>query len=84
MQMVSGPLRFYEWLLGFEVPAFFSGDVVLHEWYDEVVERFRIRIVVSNPTFGKLFGYSGSFTVEYRPISEVPREVMPIHARPRE
>jgi hypothetical protein len=66
------------------VPAFFSGDVVLHEWYDDVVERFRIRIVVSNPTFGKLFGYSGSFTVEYRPISEVPRAVMPIHARPRE
>jgi hypothetical protein len=62
----------------------FSGYADVHEWYDDVAERFRIRVVVSNRMWGKLFGYTGSFGVEYRPVTTVPRAVKPMREERRE
>jgi hypothetical protein len=80
----SGAQRFYEGPVGFNFPMLFSGYADVNEWYDDVVERFRIRVVVSNPIWGKLFGYTGSFRVEYRPVKSVPRDVKPVREEVRE
>ena len=80
----SGAQRFYEGPVGFSFPMLFSGYADVNEWYDDVVDRFRIRVVVSNRVWGKLFGYTGSFGVEYRQVEEVPRDVKPVREEARE
>jgi hypothetical protein len=69
LRLRSGEQRFYEGLLGFRFPPFFSG----------VADVFRIEVRVSNPTWGPLFGYSGSFTAHW--LSVCPGSV-PTGARP--
>ena len=76
---LRGEQRFYEGLLGFRFPPFFSGVADVCEWYDDRLERFRIEVRVSNPTWGPLFGYSGSFTAHW--LSVCPGGV-PTGARP--
>lgn len=84
MRLRSGAQRFYEGPVGFRLPMLFSGDVDVYEWYDDVAESFRIRVVASNSILGKLFGYTGSFRIEYRPVSEMPRVVKPVQEERRE
>jgi hypothetical protein len=38
----------------------------VREWFDDAADRFRIEVVVTNRTWGRLFGYRGSFNVEWR------------------
>jgi hypothetical protein len=49
------------------------------EWYDDSAECFRIRVIVSNRRWGKLFGYTGSFQCErvnpLPPATLLPRRV---------
>lgn len=84
LHLQSGAQRFYEGPVAFSFPMLFSGYADVCEWYDDVAERFRIRVVVSNRVWGKLFGYTGSFTVEYRPVTHVPRDVQPMRDEWRE
>jgi hypothetical protein len=58
----------------------------VREWWDEDAQRFRIRVDVANPTFGRLFGYEGSFTVVERPCTrgEIPLDVLPLREERRE
>jgi len=79
LRLRSGEQRFYEGLLGFRFPPFFSGVADVCEWYDDRLERFRIEVRVSNPIWGPLFGYSGSFTAHW--LSVCPGSV-PTGARP--
>jgi hypothetical protein len=76
----SGEQRFYERLIGFRFPMFVSGVANVCEWYDDVIGKYRIDVTVRNRYWGPLFGYSGSFEVEWRVMR--PEEV-PRHARPR-
>lgn len=84
VQLRSGAQRFYEGPIGFNFPMLFSGYADVCEWYDEQVDRFRIQVVVSNRAWGKLFGYTGSFSVEYHPVSAVPLDVKPLREEARE
>ncbi len=59
----SGAPRFYEGSIVFSFPLFFSGIADVCEWYDDDAEKFRIQVEVSNRTWGRLFGYRGSFDV---------------------
>jgi hypothetical protein len=76
----SGAQRFYERALAFSFPLFFSGVADVCEWYDDECQRFRISVNVSNRYWGPLFGYHGSFEVEWRPA---PRHQLPSHCMPR-
>jgi hypothetical protein len=76
----SGEQRFYEGLIGFRFPMFFSGVANVCEWYDEAIGRYRIDVNVHNRYWGPLFGYNGWFDVAWRVMR--PEEV-PRHARPR-
>jgi hypothetical protein len=80
----SGAQRFYEGPVAFSFPMMFSGVANVCEWYEE--ERYRIQVVVENKTWGRLFGYTGSFDVECRKIGPdgVPDHIRPVREERRE
>lgn len=86
LRLRSGAQRFYEGRLGFTFPPLFSGVADVCEWYDDATERYRIEVAVNNRTWGPLFGYRGSFDVEWRDVSpaEIPDDVRPRRTERRE
>ena len=86
LSLRSGEQRFYEWRRGFRFPLFLSGVANVCEWYEADEGRFRIRVEVTNPVWGQLFGYEGWFTIEEsecRP-GHVPAELLPRREERRE
>ena len=86
IRLRSGKQRFYEGPIGFNFPMLFSGIADVHEWYDDKDHCFRISVNVKNRTWGPLFGYRGSFNVEWRTVAagEVPSHILPHRQEPRE
>lgn len=82
----SGAQRFYEGSLGFGFPMLFSGVAEVCEWYEEQDQQFHIEVNVRNRVWGSLFGYRGSFQVNWVPVmpDEIPAEVMPVRCERRE
>lgn len=80
LRLRSGEQRFYEGPGGFRFPLLWSGVADVCEWYDDAAGRFRIDVCVANRLWGPLFGYSGAFDIEYRPVTHTP---IPPHVRPR-
>lgn len=80
----SGEQRFYEGFIGFRFPLFFSGIANVCEWYDDSTDKFQIEVTVHNKVWGKLFGYRGSFDVEWIETDTVPTDILPIRYEPRE
>jgi hypothetical protein len=79
LRIRSGEQRFYEGPVAFAFPSLFSGVADVCEWYDDVVGRFRIEVSVRNRRWGPLFGYRGSFDVEWRSVTpgSIPSGVLP-------
>ena len=79
LRLRSGAQRFYECVIGFSFPMLFSGIADVREWYDDAARRFRIEVDVHNRVWGPLFGYRGSFDVEWRKVvaGYVPIHIMP-------
>jgi hypothetical protein len=75
----SGAQRFYDGAIAFRFPLFFSGVAEVCEWFDEAQQCFRIQVDASNRTWGDLFGYSGSFKVDWRstPPNYIPNAILP-------
>jgi hypothetical protein len=86
LRLRSGEQRFYEGVIGFRFPSLFSGVADVCEWYDDQTEKYRISVNVTNPRWGPLFGYEGSFDVEWKPVRshEVPADVKPVREERRE
>jgi hypothetical protein len=86
LRLRSGAQRFYEGPIGFTFPMLFSGIADVREWYDEKAQRFRIVVDVHNRTWGPLFGYRGTFEVEWRKVegAVVPNHVLPCRQEKRE
>ncbi len=86
LRLRSGAQRFYEGPVAFEFPLLFSGVADVCEWYDDVEQCFRIDVNVTNKTWGKLFGYSGKFKVEWLPVAagDTPATILPRRVEPRE
>jgi hypothetical protein len=72
--------------VGFRFPMFFSGVADVCEWYDDATARFNIEVNVHNRIWGPLFGYNGSFEVEWKPTkeSEIPSHAKPYREEKRE
>jgi len=83
LRLRSGAQRFYEGPVGFNFPMVFSGYADVHEFFDESSHRFRIEVEVKNQVWGKLFGYSGGFDVEYLEVDVVPEDVRPVREERR-
>jgi hypothetical protein len=86
LRLRSGEQRFYERRVGFRFPMAFSGYANVHEWFDDELARFRIEVEVTNPRWGRLFGYRGAFDVERRacPRGSVPERIAPLREERRE
>ena len=86
LRIRSGDQRFYEGLIGVRFPHLFSGRAEVREWYDDEVGRFRISVDVRNRQWGRLFGYSGAFDVEWPTVlpGAVPAHILPVLQERRE
>ena len=80
----SGEQRFYEGLLGFRFPLAFSGIAEVCEWFDDAIGKYRIEVNVRNRIWGPLFGYRGSFDVEWLSGPTLPPDLLPKRVEPRE
>ncbi len=82
----SGAQRFYEGPIGFSFPMLFSGVADVCEWYDDARQKFCIEVNVCNRVWGPLFGYQGSFDVEWRTNGSgaIPAGVKPVRVERRE
>ena len=82
----SGAQRFYEGVIAFSFPMLFSGIAEVCEWYNEDNEKFGIQVKVTNRTWGRLFGYRGSFDVTWEQVGpdEIPNDVKPLREERRE
>jgi len=82
----SGDQRFYEGWIGFSFPLLFSGVADVCEWYDDGDQHFHIEVKVTNHVWGPLFGYRGSFDIEWREVNrhEAPKDILPLRCERRE
>ncbi|MFD2672631.1 DUF4166 domain-containing protein [Marinicrinis sediminis] len=86
LHLVSTRQRWYEKWIGLSVPLLLSGTAEFQEWYDEETAHFRIKVKVSHPVFGPIFGYEGRFKLETKTLkgNEVPIHVKPVREERRE
>jgi hypothetical protein len=86
LRLRSGAQRFYEGSIAFDFPMALSGIADVREWYDEAIGRFRIVVDVRNRRWGRLFGYRGTFDVEWRTVDPgtVPAEILPMRQERRD
>jgi hypothetical protein len=86
LRIQSAGQRFYEGPISFSFPLLFSGIADVCEWYDETADKFCIDVNVYNKTWGPLFGYHGTFDVEWRtiPLNTIPDDLRPIRIEARE
>lgn len=82
----SGAQRFYEGFIAFPFPMLFSGVADVCEWYDDEEQQFKIKVNVTNRIWGRLFGYTGRFHIDWRTVrpGEVPADILPIRTEKRE
>jgi hypothetical protein len=85
LKLRSGAQRFYEGSIAFPFPLLFSGVAEVCEWYDDAEQCFRIEVSACNRTWGKLFGYSGRFQVEWLPTepNSIPCAILPVRVERR-
>ncbi|MCR5889615.1 DUF4166 domain-containing protein [Hymenobacter sp. J193] len=86
LRLRSGAQRFHEGPFSFQFPMLLSGLADVEEWYDDAAGCYRIQVEVSNPTFGKIFGYHGSFQPEWQPVTaaQIPTYALPVRLESRE
>ena len=82
----SGAQRLYEGRVALSFPLFFSGIANVCEWYDDDEQRYRIQVDVTNRTWGRLFGYRGSFDVAVQELQDgsTPQHIRPLREEQRE
>ena len=77
LRLRSGEQRFYEGPVAFRFPLALSGVADVHEFFDDAAQCFRIDVAVHNRRFGELFGYSGSFVVDWVLGGVLPEGILP-------
>jgi len=75
----GGQLRFLMRGFNVKVPTLVTGRAEVHERFDDRRGHFRISVRVTNPWFGPLFGYEGTFSCAYIDLS---RSRTPACAKP--
>lgn len=86
LKLRSEAQRFYEGPIAFSFPMLFSGIADVCEWYDEAIQKYRIEVTVHNRTWGRLFGYRGSFDVQWKKVTaeQMPCDIKPMRLERRE
>jgi len=73
----TGVQRLYEWRVGLRFPSLFSGVAIAREWFCEREGRFRVDVSISNPVWGRIFGYRGWFDGDVGPCNAVSALIRP-------
>jgi hypothetical protein len=84
IHLQSSSLRYIKGKLAIPIPDLFAGLADVSEWYDDEKQRFYIDVRVKNLLLGTIFSYSGSFTIEYVEVTELPSDVQPIRESMKE
>ena len=86
LRIRSSQDRIFEGFFHLRLPHIFQGIADVYEYYDDAKKAFRIEVNVSNPLVGKLFGYSGWFTTEMKPVpaQNIPAQIKPKREERRE
>lgn len=79
LRIESGAQRFFEGPLAFNFPMFFSGKAYVHVWFDETIDKYRIEVEVKNRFWGTLFGFVGTFDVDWESVdpAQIPDAIKP-------
>lgn len=85
LRIESGEQRFYVSRIAFKFPMFFSGRAYVFVWFDEAIERYRIEVEVKNKLWGSLFGFVGSFDIEWEEVdpAQIPKSIRPVREESR-
>jgi hypothetical protein len=64
----------------------FSGIADVCEWFDDGDQRFHIESKCQKPRWGPLFGYRGSFEIEWWKVNvrDIPSDIPPVRCEQRE
>lgn len=86
LKVHSTAQRFYEGIIGFSFPMLFSGYADVSEWFDDAAQKFCIDVNVWNRYWGPLFGYRGTFDVEWKHVTPdaIPTGIKPRREEKRE
>lgn len=85
LRIESGEQRFYLGRVAFRFPMFFSGRAHVFVWFDESIEKYRIEVEVKNKRWGPLFGFSGTFDIEWEDVdlAQLPQSIKPLREESR-
>lgn len=85
LRIESGEQRFYVGRIAFKFPMFFSGKAYVFVWFDEAIERYRIEVEVKNKLWGSLFGFVGTFDIEWEEVdpAQIPKSIRPVREESR-
>ena len=77
----SGEQRFFAGPIAFKFPMFFSGKAHVCVWFDDDIGRYRIEVEIKNRFWGPLFGFDGTFDIEWEDVdpADIPRDIKPKH-----
>lgn len=77
----SGTQRFFAGPIAFRFPMFFSGKAYVHVYFDDEIGRYKIEVEIKNKFWGTLFGFVGTFDVEWEDVDPtcIPQGILPKH-----
>ncbi len=79
LRIESGEQRFFAGRIGFKFPMVFSGTASVYVWFDELINKYQIEVEVKNSIWGSLFGFVGTFDVEWADVDpdNIPKSIKP-------
>lgn len=80
INFASGAYRCFEGLIRFRFPSWSTALARAREWWDEDLGRYRIAVGITNPVFGHVLGYQGTFEDRTVPVvrpADIPLGVFP-------
>lgn len=86
MVVTTGRQRLFVGPLTIPFPRFFSGDAFVRESFNEERDAFEVDVAITNPFWGTILGYRGSFSLERIacPRDEIPAGTIPLRENRRE
>jgi hypothetical protein len=87
LTLESAEQRFFTLGLKLNCPELVLGRASVCEWFDDTIDRYRIKVEVNNSIFGKLFGYEGVFDVFEQLVHHdggIPLHIKPLFEEGRE
>lgn len=80
LRLCSEGQRWQRWGLSLSLPSMISARADVSEWYVDDEEKFHISVKVTYPMIGEIFGYRGTFEINW---IDIEPEQIPEYAKPK-